>query len=99
MDQRVEAILEEANKLIFVKQYAEAERQLDELLETPEGRDTLIAHLRRVELAAMLKKLDKLRSHYLRLISKGEHLATYETCLAMVEQHGEFVQPSESINT
>lgn len=97
MHASVASKLEEANKLIFVKRYADAERALDDALETDEGRRELVVHLRRIELAAMLKKLDRMRAHYHKLLRAGVDLVINETCLAFVEQHGEMVPPPESI--
>ena len=98
MDKVVQQQLEEANKLIFVKRYSEAERKLDDILATNEGRQELIIHLRRIELASMLKKLDRIRTHYQRELKAGRDLAINESCLALVEQHGDMVRPAESIN-
>src|SRR5690349_11799420 len=95
----VEQKLEEANKLIFVKRYGEAEKLIDEIVASPEGSAELIIHLRRIELAAMLKKLDKLRTQYQRELKSGSDHQIDEVCLALVEQHGDFVSAAESINT
>ena len=95
----VEQKLEVANKLIFVKRYADAETVLEEVLESPEGRRELLVHLRRIELAAMLKKLDKARAHYLKELKAGRDPDVNEVCLALVEQHGDMVSAPESINT
>jgi tetratricopeptide (TPR) repeat protein len=98
MEKMVQQQLEEANKLIFVKRYAEAERKLDEVLSEGGGQTELIVHLRRIELAAMLKKLDRMRMHYQKELKAGRDLAVNETCLALVEQHGDMVAAPESIN-
>ena len=97
MHKSVEKYLEDANKLIFVKRYSDAERLLDETLESAEGRGELLVHLRRIELAAMLKKLDRMRSYYLRLLKANKSPEIYEIALALTEQHGEMVTPVESI--
>ncbi len=89
--------LEEANKLIFVKRYADAEKLLDDVVVSEAGKAVLIAHVRRIELAAMLKKLDRLKGEYLKnLREKGPSLID-ETCLAFVEQHGDEVASTDSI--
>lgn len=98
MQKLVEKKLEDANKLIFVKRYGDAERLLDDLLASEEGRGELLVHLRRIELAAMLKKLDKLRAHYLRQLKAGKQVELFEVAIALVEQHGEMVAAAESIN-
>lgn len=95
----VEKKLEEINKLIFVKRYHEAEALLDELVESPAGRHEMLVHLRRVELASMLKKLDKLRAHYHKLLRSGKEPEINDTCVALIEQHGDMAQPVESIST
>ena len=58
----------------------------------------MLIHLRRIELAAMLKKLDQMRAHYHRQLKAVTDPAISEICLAIVEQHGEMVPPAESIN-
>lgn len=95
--------LSEANKLIFVKRYGDAEYLLESILATPEGQLELLVHLRRIELAAMLKKLDKTRSNYLaqlkgsRKSQSADVLAALELALALTEQHGDLVSAGESI--
>lgn len=98
MHSDAEKKLEEVNKLIFVKRYHEAEVLLDRLVESPVGRLEMLVHLRRVELASMLKKLDKLRAHYHKQLRAGHDLAINETCIALIEQHGDMAQPVESIS-
>lgn len=98
MDKLAQQKLEEANKLIFVKRYSDAERKLDEILLNSSAKGELIIHLRRVELAAMLKKLDRLRSYYQKELKSGRDLFINEVGLAMVEQHGELVSFSDSIS-
>ncbi len=99
MDKVVEQKLEEANKLIFVKRYHEAERILDDVTQSAAGRGELLVHLRRIELAAMLKKLDKLRTTYQRQLASAQDTLVAEVCIALAEQHGEFVPPTESVAT
>ena len=106
MQKQVKTKLEEANKLIFVKRYSEAESLFDELVEQDPGKSELIVHVRRIELAAMLKKLDRLRHEYLAALREsgaksktGMERAIFEIGLAFIEQHGEMVPPADSIAT
>ena len=59
-----ERLLEEANKLIFVKAYNEAEDILKQLVEGDEGYCDPLIQLRRIELAAKLDKLTPLRREF-----------------------------------
>ncbi len=101
MVKQVESQLLEANKLIFVKRYADAERLLEELVESADGREELLVHVRRVELAAMLKRLDQLRGEYVRSLRDAKDPAmrkVHETCLAFVDQHLESPSHPETIS-
>jgi tetratricopeptide (TPR) repeat protein len=92
MDRVTKVKLDEANKLIFVKKYSDAEVILNDLAKAKETSRNLIIHLRRIELATMLKTLPKLHEEYLR--EKGME---GRVCLALVEQHGEMCSAAESI--
>src|SRR4051812_37909764 len=94
----IRKVLEEANKLIFIKKYEKAALVLERVLETELGRDDLLIHLRRIELANRLNQLDQLHQHYLHLI-KEHKLAPLvgELCLTLLEQQGEFISPSAAI--
>ena len=50
MRKAIEQKLEEINKLIFVKRYSEAEKRLDALVDSADGKDELLIHIRRIEL-------------------------------------------------
>jgi tetratricopeptide (TPR) repeat protein len=91
--------LDEANKLIFAKRYAEAETVLDELLRTKEAVVDMRIHLRRIELATMLKKLGGLRVTY--KISSDSMMPSgfHELCLLFIDQAEEAVTTSESISS
>lgn len=91
-------LLAYANKLIFVKQYAEAEKLLIQCLSDEEGAQNLLVHLRRIELSARLKKLSQLREHYVDLIKKTETEFPWNVCLALIDQYEETIPPTESIN-
>src|SRR5690606_694630 len=54
-------------------------------------------HVRRIELASMLKKLDQLRDSYIKDMHRFSSPAVGQLCIALAEQHGEFVSPAESV--
>ena len=91
----VEQKLEEANKLIFVKRYNDAEAVLSDLVASDDGRDEALVHLRRIELATMLKSLDRLRHTYMQLLQTAPNPGLIETCIAMIQQQGDMLSPSE----
>ncbi len=95
MQKSLDKKLENVNKLIFVRRYSEAEEQLVTLIESRDGKTEMLLHLRRIELAAMLKKLDQVRSYYQAELSKGHPVAAL--ALALTEQHGHMVSSAESI--
>ncbi len=97
MNERVKNLLLEANKLIFVKQYGEAEGLIENILRLPEGRNDLLVHMRRVELAAMLGKLPRLRDDYRSDRESKADRSVIATALVMVEQHGEMIEPSDAV--
>jgi tetratricopeptide (TPR) repeat protein len=99
MRKAVEQKLEEINKLIFVKRYAEAEKRLEAISESADGQDNILVHIRRIELAAMLKKLDRLKSHYIKNLKKNAGDLTSELCFAFIEQQEDTPNHSELVNT
>lgn len=96
MHLHVQNQLEDANKLIFVKRYADAEQLLDDLVVSDIGKHELIVHVRRIELAAMLKKLDRLKGEYLKSLRDKGASQIDDTCLAFVEQHGETITATDA---
>ena len=44
-----------------------------------------------------LSQLDRLRTHYQKLLKSGKNPGLNEVCLALVEQHGEMTPHAESI--
>ncbi|MEY4632133.1 MAG: hypothetical protein RIQ81_2253 [Pseudomonadota bacterium] len=95
----------EANKLIFVKAYDEAEIILDRIAATLEGKMDVLVHLRRIELAQMLGRLPELRKSIIQsfnpLPSDETREATeeiFEIVLALADQHGGNATPSESMS-
>lgn len=97
MDRQVKDDLLAANKLIFVKRYEDAEAMIEKIIVSKEGRNEVLVHLRRIELATMLGKLQNLREAYLEDLRKGRALQVTELCIAIVEQHGDMVPPNESV--
>ena len=91
----IEQKLEEANKLIFVKRYSDADAVLSDLVASDDGRDEALVHLRRIELATMLKSLDRLRHSYMQLLETSSNPGLIETCIAMIQQQGDMLSPSE----
>lgn len=98
MRKAVEQKLEDINKLIFVKRYSEAEKRLDALIESEEARDEILIHIRRIELGSMLKKLDRLKSQYIKNLKKNTSDLTSELCLSFIEQQEETPNHSELVN-
>lgn len=91
-------LLDEANRLIFVKQYGEAEKVLLQCLATSEGSSNLLVHLRRIELAAKLRKLPQVRDQYEKQMKSSPSTYPFDLCITFVDQYGESVPPTESLN-
>ena len=94
MESWITSKLNAANKLIFVKRYSEAKLNLDEILADPHGSKELLVHLRRIELAAMLREIDGLQASYKAQIT-GD-IATsdadrYRLLLALSSQHADTI--------
>jgi tetratricopeptide (TPR) repeat protein len=66
---------EYANKLIFVKKYVEAEKQLDECLRIPGCQFEPLVHFRRIELMWMLEKHDGMRQSYQKMVDSTAGLS------------------------
>ena len=96
MSKAFQTKLEEANKLIFVKRYDDAEELIDALLVSEAGRRELLVHIRAMELASLLGKLESVRAHYLNLLKEGSDPEVHELCVALVEQLANLVSPAES---
>ena len=56
--------MEEINKLIFVKRYEEAFSILDQLLSQEVAYEDLLIHIRRIELAVKIGRIDEIYSRY-----------------------------------
>jgi len=89
--------LDEANKLIFVKAYDQAERMIEDLVNSEVYRNDLLLHLRRVELATKLDNLAHLRKVYEEALEKEQESLTYRIALIFVELHGEFIENKEAL--
>lgn len=97
MRKQNECTIDEANKLIFAKRYSEAEKVLDTLLSTSEAALDMRVHLRRIELAAMLKKLGRLRALYTATSDTGKIPGFNQLCLIFIDQHEETQSTLDSI--
>ena len=89
--------LEEANKYIFVRRYDKAWRILCKMLGEKEFADDLLLHLRRIELAAKIGKVDELHKIYKESIHRHPDSPVPALALAMLEQHNEIITPSDAI--
>ena len=89
--------LQNANRLIFVKQYTEAERILASLTETPPTRDSLIIHLRRIELASKMNKIDVLRQTYDVIEAASGSEGELKVCQVLIEQHADQLAPQSAL--
>ncbi len=89
--------LDEANKYIFVKAYEKAERMIEDLVANEAFRSDLLLHLRRVELAVKLGKLDQLRKIYEAQIETEAESLVPRVALIFVEQHKEAIENKEAL--
>ncbi len=86
-----------ANKLIFVHRYEEAYHILTELIEGSDDDGMLLPQLRRIELAAKLKKLSHLQKQFRKKLELDPDNLELTICLLMIDQLGEFIEPEEAI--
>ena len=89
--------LDEANKLIFVRDYCKAKEILEEIVQDKVGGQNLLFHFRRIELSTSLNSASQVKNEYLSLI-KFTHLAQEkkEVCVALTEQVGA-LRPSSKL--
>lgn len=95
----------QANKLIFVKAYDEAEAILDHIVSSDEGRFDILVHLRRIELSQMLGTLPELRREieeafegpFSDAAGASPEAGTFEIIMALVGQHMGDITPAESM--
>ncbi|MBP6218256.1 MAG: hypothetical protein KA436_06695 [Oligoflexales bacterium] len=100
MSEKIKQSLEEANKFIFVKKYAKAASLLDDMIQSEEGKDNLLLHLRRIELALKLKDIERLREDYAPTERGGKfemNPTAKVIARALADQHSEFLPPAEII--
>jgi tetratricopeptide (TPR) repeat protein len=97
MDQHCRDQLEFANKLIFVKQYEEADLVLRELLLSKGGSHESLIHLRRIELMSLMGRSHELKSHYASLAQSHENEEIFRTCLVLCGMYADPSTGNESI--
>ncbi len=97
MEDVLKAKLDEANKLIFVRQYRPAEKILGDLLAMPAGDAALVLHLRNIELMSKLNRLPELQRTYAGRLKRNpqDHVALIG--IALVEHFGEQVPVIETV--
>lgn len=98
MDQLCREQLEFANKLIFVKQYEEADRVLREVLANDAGSCEALIHLRRIELMSLLGRLHELKNHYAERVQFGEDRGLAKTCFILTSMFSDASHPAEHLN-
>lgn len=90
-------LMERANKSIFVKKFEEASKILELITSDGNGKDYLLAHLRRIELSCRLDNIEGLKENYnQKILSHELHEHTGALCLAFVNQQGNLVSTQES---
>ena len=97
MSKSLQKEIEEINKLIFVRQYKQASQKLEKLIKSSEAIDSIIFHLRRIELCVMLSKLDKVSGEYAEKYAKDPKDIVSRICLAFANQQSESLTPADSI--
>lgn len=97
MQQTPTEILQEANKLIFVKKYQDADVLISSLLESTEGFSFGPAHLRRIELATRLGTLDKAKAEYEALLKQADKAQVAHACLVLIRQHTQDPEHAQAI--
>lgn len=90
--------LAEANKFIFVKDYEQAEAILEELAQSKAYSDDLLIHLRRIELASKVEKLDELVEIYAALAKEKPEQITYQLAHLFAQQHTEELSNQAALN-
>ena len=89
--------LKEANKLIFVKEYHEAEKIINGMLHESDYYPNLLIHLRSIELSVRVNKIEELREFYRERLGKDQDDMVADIGLALLEQHGEIITPLEAV--
>ncbi|MBC7660466.1 MAG: hypothetical protein H7249_12280 [Chitinophagaceae bacterium] len=89
--------LTEANKCIFVKDYDQAEALIEELVKSPEHGNDLLIHLRRIELASKVDKLDSLVESYSQQSAENPSNLTIKLAHLFAEQHTDNLTNKEAL--
>ena len=89
--------LEEANKYIFARRYDKAWRILSKMLQEKEFAGDVLLHLRRIELASKIGKVDELHKIYKESLERHPDALVPALALVMLEQHNEIVTPNDAI--
>ena len=94
---RINQRLNDANKLIFVKNYEAAEKIITEMVAHPTYRNDSIVHLRRIELASKVESIDKIRVEYQGALALEPDNIVMQIALVLVDQHSEKISPLEAV--
>lgn len=98
MNKTTTELMTEANKLIFVKMYEEADSLINSIVQRKDGKYNLQIQLRRIELSMKLGDIKNLHTEYLKnLTSDTKHEHEWQTCVYLAEQHGEFVTDDKMV--
>ncbi|NRA65564.1 MAG: hypothetical protein HRU19_13835 [Pseudobacteriovorax sp.] len=90
-------MLEQANKLIFVKEYQEAGKVVQAILDEEPRTSNLLIHLRRIELSVKLGTVESVKEEYEQILVEDPSSTVAQICLVLAEQHGELISPDESL--
>ncbi|RYZ58564.1 MAG: hypothetical protein EOP07_06640 [Proteobacteria bacterium] len=90
--------LNEANKCIFVKDYEQAEAILEDLVRSPQYADDLLIHLRRIELASKVDKLNDLVDAYAAQSSENPTNLTLKLAHLFAEQHTDALSNKDALD-
>lgn len=89
-------MLEEVNKLIFVKKYEEAESMIWDIVGNEQCSNKDLAHLRLIELSVKLGKISDLKRTYEERLRQDAQNPLLQTALVLAEQHAEMISPMEA---
>ncbi len=91
-------IFENANKFIFVDNYAEAFRLLEELTHNGQGQNNLVYQMRKIELSLKLNKVSYLRSQYAHLKLENKMMSmTCDICILFCELYNDDLDPKSAM--
>lgn len=97
MEDGLKSKLDEANKLIFVRQYRAAEKIIGDLLATAEGDSQMLLHLRQIELLSKLNRLPEMQRVYAGRLKRSPQDQIAQIGIALVEHFGEQVPVIETV--